>query len=259
MHNQLLMLGTSDGVASPRRNHASILLTMDDTVLLLDCGEPCSHTMVKHGVPADMIDGVLISHMHSDHVGGYPMVIQWFWLASRVKPLPVHMPAEGIGPMRELLKATYLFDELLKFPLTMKPLEARKTFEIGALKIEAVTNRHLEGLRTSFQPKYHNPFESFSFRITHGKTSVVYSGDIASPADLEPLLGEPTHVLVVELAHFEPESLFKMLAERPIDQIVITHLGAHIQGALPRTRKLCAKYLPKNKVVFADDEAVLSF
>ncbi len=259
MHNQLLMLGTSDGVASPRRNHASILLTMCDTVLLLDCGEPCSHTMVKNGTPADLIDGVLISHMHSDHVGGYPMVIQWFWLAGRKKFLPVHMPGEGIIPMRELLKATYLFDELLKFKLEMKPVKVGKTFKVGTLDILPVGNRHLEGFRVSFQKKYHNPFESFSYRITHKKMSVVYSGDLASPMDLDPLLRERTHVLVVELAHFEPENLFRMLAEREIDQIVITHLGAHIQSALPRTRKLCARYLPKGKVVFANDETVISF
>lgn len=232
---------------------------MEETVLLLDCGEPCSHTMVKHGVPADLIDAILISHLHSDHVGGFPMVMQWLWLAGRVERLPVYMPREGISAFKQMLRATYLFDELLKFGLELKPVSTKTIIKVGPLKIRSEHNRHLEGFRVSFQKKYRNAFESFSYRINGRKASVVYSGDLAAPSDLDPLLKQRTNVLVVELAHFEPESLFRALAEKEIDQIVVTHLGAHIQTALPRTRKLASKYFPKEKVIFASDGTVVEF
>ncbi len=259
MPNQLLFLGTSDGVSSPNRAHASILLNMGNEVLLLDCGEPCSHTMVKHGTPADLIDAVLISHMHSDHVGGFPMVIQWLWLAGRVRKLPVYMPREGIQPFKRLLRATYLFDELLKFELHMHPVRQGPTITVGRTKIEARLNHHLDGLKKSFHPSYRNRFESFSYRISGKESSVVYSGDLASPADLEPLLKHKTTVLVVELAHFEPETLFRTVADFDIGKVIITHLGGHIQSALPRTRRLCEKYFKKGKVVFAHDGMVVEF
>ena len=259
MANQLFFLGTSDGVASPKRAHASILLTLGGEVLLLDCGEPCSHTLVKHGVSVNRIDSVIISHLHSDHVGGFPMVIQWLWLAGRTRPLPVHMPREGIQPFQQLLKATYLFDELLKFDLAMKPLKKGHSFKVGGVKVELCHNRHLEGFRKSFQRKYKNPFESFSFRFTHKKTSVVYSGDLASPSDLDPLLKGKTDVLIVELAHFEPQTLFKYLAQHDVGRIFITHLGSHIQPHLVRTRHMAKRLLPGRKVIFADDEMKVKF
>jgi len=257
--NQLFFLGTSDGVSSPNRAHASILLTLDDTVLLLDCGEPCSHTLVKHGTPADLIDAILISHMHSDHVGGFPMVIQWFWLAGRARKLPVYMPKEGIDPFKRLLRATYLFDELLKFGLQMHPLHQGQEIRIGKARVEARLNHHLAGLKNSFYSRYRNRFESFSYRVTRGGVSVVYSGDLAAPGDLAPLLKQRTTVLVVELAHFEPETLFRTAAEFEIDRIVITHLGGHVQSALPRTKKIAEKYFPKKKVVFAQDGMTVEF
>ncbi len=259
MANQLFFLGTSDGVASPRRAHASLLLTLGDQVILLDCGEPCSHTLVKHGIPANRIDAILISHLHADHVGGFPMVVQWFWLAGRTRPTSVHMPREGINPFRQLLKATYLFDELLKFDLSMKPLKKNGHFDVGKVRVQVEPNRHLEGFRRSFQKKYKNLFESFSFRLNHKHTSVVYSGDLESPADLDPLLQGRTDVLIVELAHFEPEALFRSLARYDIGRIFVTHLGGPIQTNLRQTRRLADRYFPRRKLVFAQDQLKVSF
>lgn len=259
MAHQLHFLGTSDGAVGPRRKHASILLTFGGRKILLDCGEPCSHSLVQSGVQPDEIDSIFISHLHSDHVGGFPMVIQWCWLAGRKRPLPVRLPREGILPFRQLLRTTYLFDELLGFDLLLKPWKANEEIRIGPVRVQKHPNGHLAGLKRSFQRKYGNAFESFSFRFTHRGASLVYSGDIREPADLDPLLEKETEVLVVELAHFELAALTQYLSQKDVRKIYITHLGAHYQSRLAALRREAARRMPGRRVIFAEDGLKVAF
>src|ERR1700688_2799209 len=92
MSNSLQFLGTSDGLPSPDRHHASLLVRLGGQTLLFDCGEPCSHTLKRLGIDFNSIDAIFISHTHSDHIGGLPMLIQSMWLGSRERPLPIWVP-----------------------------------------------------------------------------------------------------------------------------------------------------------------------
>ena len=109
----LQALGTSDGWASDRRGHAAFLYRMDGSTLLVDCGEPVSRSLRTAGVQPDDLDGILLSHLHCDHVGGFFMLIQGFCLDRRTRDLTVHMPEEGLEPVRHMLDAAYIFDELM--------------------------------------------------------------------------------------------------------------------------------------------------
>ena len=92
-------------------------LAAGGATVLVDCGEPVMQSLKKRGIGPDAIDRVFLSHLHSDHLGGFFMLIQGFWLGKREKPLTVHLPAEGLEPVRRLLRAAYLFDGLLPFDL----------------------------------------------------------------------------------------------------------------------------------------------
>lgn len=259
LRNSVLVLGTSDGVVSPRRAHASLLLSIDGVGLLFDCGEPCSHSLVKRGIPADFVDAIFLSHLHSDHVGGFPMVVQWFWLANRAKPLPVYMPKEGIAPFRNYLNTVLLFEELMKFRMNLIPLKGKKKVSVRGVNVTAWNNTHLESLRESFGKMYPNKFESFCLRVEGKTTSLVYSGDVGAPLDLVPLLQKKTDVLIVELAHFEPITLFEFLSSYRIQKIVFTHLGGFIQRNLGQTKKLAQKFFKKGQCIFAEDGFRLRF
>jgi ribonuclease Z len=68
-------LGTSDGLPSAERKHASILVDLGVRVYLFDCGEPVSRTLKRSGVSYDAIDRLFISHLHADHCGGFLMLM----------------------------------------------------------------------------------------------------------------------------------------------------------------------------------------
>ncbi|MBV9464247.1 MAG: ribonuclease Z [Verrucomicrobiae bacterium] len=258
--NSVLILGTSDGVVSPSRAHASILLSIDGRCILFDCGEPCSHSLVKRGVPADLVDAIYLSHLHSDHVGGFPMVIQWFWLANRTKTLPIYLPKEGVEPIRNYLNTVLLFEELMKFKMNLIPLRAKKPMTVRGLNVTCCNNSHLESLKESFGKMYpQNKFESFSLRVEGKSASIVYSGDVGTPLDLIPLLQRRTDVLIVELAHFEPITLFEFLSSYKIHRIIFTHLGGFIQRNLEKTKKLAGRYFKNGQCIFAEDGLRLKF
>src|SRR5260221_8534863 len=115
MTNSLTMLGTSDGLPSPDRHYASLLLRFDGRTILLDCGEPCSHTLKKMSFDFNSLDAVFVTHTHSDHVGGLPMLIQSLWLEQRTRPLPIWLPGRAIAPLRQWLYTCFLFEQLFHF------------------------------------------------------------------------------------------------------------------------------------------------
>jgi ribonuclease Z len=218
-------LGTSDGLPSAERSHASILVNLGERLYLFDCGEPCSRTLKQWGVPYEAIDRVFISHMHSDHCGGFLMFVQSCWLESRQKNLPIHMPGEGIRPFRKLMQATYLFDGLLPFAMTMQPLKANKPIVDGDAKVVAYPTTHLARLKHDFGKRYKIPFEAFCFEVSANGKRLGYSADMGAPEDIEPLVSKPLDLLIVELAHFTDTDLFAYLKDKPVKKIVLTHLG----------------------------------
>src|SRR5262249_36163816 len=111
----LTCFGIGDGWPCADRNHASYLYRFGRTSLLIDCGEPADRSFKSTGLSYDAIDAIFISHLHADHVGGFFMLMQGFWLEGRRKDLPVYLPGGGIRPVREMLRTCMIFDELLNF------------------------------------------------------------------------------------------------------------------------------------------------
>src|SRR5262245_16927597 len=112
----LTCLGVGDGMANADRNHSAYLYQFGETTLLLDCGESVSRSYRAAGFSIEAIDRLLLSHLHSDHFGGLFMLLQGLWLEQRRKALPIHMPADGIKPIRQMLDMANLVPELLSFP-----------------------------------------------------------------------------------------------------------------------------------------------
>lgn len=252
----LKCFGVGDGMACADRNHSSYLYGIGGALMLVDCGEPVSRSFQALRLESDAIDRVFLSHLHSDHVGGFFMLLQGFWLGQRRKPLRVHLPADGIAPLRQMLKAAYLFDELFKFELIFEPLEAGRTVQHGMMEVTPYRTTHLDRLRRKFQGKHAGDYAAYSFLIEGGGFRIGHSADLGAVDDLEPLLRQPLDLLVCELSHFTPRRLFGYLRNRDIRQIVFTHLGRRYWEDLAETRRLARTMLPGVKFAFARDQEV---
>lgn len=254
----LTCFGVGDGWPCADRNHAAFLYRFGNTSLLVDCGEPVDSRLRASGAGYDSIDGIVISHLHSDHIGGFFMLMQGFWLEQRRRTLPVFLPGGAIKPLRGMLNAALLFDELMEFKLKLAPLKARKRISIGGARVTPFHTTHLAQMHERLGKVHHSDFSAFSFLIEADGRRVGHSADLGSPEDLEPLFHTPLDLLVCEVAHFPPEELFLYLRGRVIKRIVFVHLARPHWENLGKIHRLAAKMLPDVPHIFAKDGAVIS-
>ncbi|EEF59901.1 MBL fold metallo-hydrolase [Pedosphaera parvula] len=251
--------GVGDGWPCADRNHSSFLYRFGKTSFLIDCGEPLDRSYKASGLSYDAFDRIFLSHLHADHIGGFFMLMQGLWLESRKKELLVHMPREGLKPLRQMLNAACIFDELLEFRLRFEALRAGTAVLSKDVRVTPFRSTHLDRLRKTFQKKYPQKFEAFCFLIEAGKMRIGHSADIGSPEDLAPLLSKPLDLLVCELAHFRPEELFDYLQQHEIKRIAFIHLGRSHWEHLKKIRRLSIKMLPDVEIHFPKDQEEIRF
>jgi len=254
MSDSLTFLGTSDGLPSSDRHHAALLLRLGGKTVLLDCGEPCSHTLKSMGVDFNSLDAVVVSHTHSDHVGGLPMLLQSMWLEQRTRLLPIWLPRRAIRPLRDWLHTCYLFEPRFRFRIRWHPIAPGKVLHLGPVSFAAFRTAHLEETRIRFARKFPGlGFDAFCFRFEAGRKCIGYSADLGRADDLAPLLSKPIDLLVVELAHFHPFDLVELLRERKVKHVAITHMGRAVRARLPEVRAAFRLRLPAHRVSFVRD------
>jgi ribonuclease Z len=255
----LTCFGVGDGMPCADRNHSSYLYRLGETTLLFDCGEPLSRSYKASGLSYDLFDRLFISHLHADHIGGFFMFIQSLWLEQRQKDLVVHVPAEGLEPLQRMLRAGYLFDEVLPFRLKFEAWQPSTAVKQGSIRVTPFPTTHLDHFRRAYQAKYPADYAAFSFLLETPQGRIVHSADLGAVTDLDALLTQPLHLLVCELAHFRAEDLFDYLRSRSVERLVLMHLGRPYWDRFEETRKLAAKMLPGMNVLFPRDLDRITF
>jgi ribonuclease Z len=88
----ITFLGTGSGIPTLQRNLACVALQREGELFLLDCGEAAQIGVRRAGLGWGRLVGILISHMHGDHVTGLPGVMMSLQMSGREAPLTVVGP-----------------------------------------------------------------------------------------------------------------------------------------------------------------------
>jgi hypothetical protein len=254
----LKCFGTGDGAPCADRNHSAFLYKFGTASLIVDCGEPLCRSFKEAEMNFNRPDRILLSHLHADHVGGFFMFIQGLWLEKRRRALQVHLPTDGIEPIRRMLEAGCLCDEILPFRLGFEPLLDRQAFQVKQVRVTPFLNTHLDGLKRVLQKTHPLRFEAFSFLFETEHFRVAHSADVGAMRDLDPLLDKPLDLLVCEVAHVRPEAMCEHLRGRPIRCLALVHFGRPQWARLTETRKLIQRLLPELTVLYPKDGQVIS-
>ena len=218
----LTIFGSSAGFATEKRLNTAVGIWRGPELYLVDSGEPISAHLARRGVSPDTLRAVFITHTHADHIAGLPMLIQWVQLNHRTRPLVVCLPAEAVGPVRELFNLMYLLPELLGFDLELRPIKAGRVYEADRVTAEAMVNRHVDGHLERARATGIEPARAYSYLITIDGRRLFFSGDLASAE--EAAAADGCDLAVVEMAHFPPEELGQVLATANLPRLVVTHI-----------------------------------
>jgi ribonuclease BN (tRNA processing enzyme) len=227
-----VFLGTADGTTSVSREHSGVLLEGCAQSLLLDCGGNAARHFRAGEYSAEVPGAIWLSHMHSDHIGQFSLLIQSLWLRHRQTPLHVFGPAKVISVMQEWLVRCILFPGLLGFPIEWHAVVPGEPVQHGAFTLTAFATEHLNSLAAQFRRDFPDTcYDCYGVAIDFEGARYVYSADLAHPRELAPALekGEVAG-LICELTHFPERELFQTLAPYDVKALWLVHYPDAILG-----------------------------
>ncbi|MFH0811080.1 MAG: MBL fold metallo-hydrolase [Pseudomonadota bacterium] len=174
-----------------------IYVESQNTRLLVDCGLSRKETrrrLALAGIECDRLDGILLSHEHSDHAGGVG-------IASRSFAAPVHCTRLAYRPIESRLGP---LSGLVEF-------QAGSPFEIGGLSIEPFSLPH-------------DAADTVGFVISDGQTRLGIATDLGQRTELAGTRLGGCQALVLESNH-DPRMLEDGPYPWPLKQRISGRLG----------------------------------
>jgi ribonuclease Z len=221
---RITLLGTGSPIPDPSRAGPSTLVRSDDTTLLVDCGRGVLMRLAGAGVLPPMLDAVLVTHLHSDHITDLGDVITTNWVMS---PGPRPLRVYGPPGTREVVDGTLAslapdiryrlahHDDLTEGPV-VEVVEVRpgEQFEVGGATVRVGETDH-------------RPVEpTVAFRVETAGRSVVLGGDGVPCAGLSELCaGADAYVQTVIR-----EDIVRMIPNARIQDILDYHSSVQQAG-----------------------------
>jgi ribonuclease Z len=87
------ILGNNSALPAFDRHPTSQVVTLDDQLFLIDCGEGTQMQMAKYRIRRNRINHIFISHLHGDHYFGLIGLITSMGLLGREHDLHIYAPA----------------------------------------------------------------------------------------------------------------------------------------------------------------------
>jgi ribonuclease Z len=221
---KLFFVGTGSGKTSVTRFHSSILISSLDTNLLIDTGDGISKAFLSHGIEYNLIDGIFITHLHSDHAAGLPSFITQMKMNERKNNLSIYADSDLLKTLESFVLNSYLFPEKLGFKINFIPVSQNVWFDLNEnFKILSRQNSHLDSAKIF--SKTDQSTSSSSLLITAENKNIHYTSDIGSNEDLILFQDYEIDLLISELTHIETNSLidyFKLIPK--FEKIIFTHI-----------------------------------
>ena len=187
---KLIILGSSNAIASSDHENTHMVIVGTERTVLVDCVSSPVVRLEKAGVEANALTDLIITHFHPDHVSGVPLLLLDMWLMGRRSLLEIH----GLDATLERLEALMDFHGWKKwpgfFPVTFRRIQAEEMTEVLAspeFRIAASPVKHMV------------PTIGLRLEVTGSKKSLAYSCD-TEPCDEVRRLAGGVDVLIHEAA-----------------------------------------------------------
>ncbi|HEX2721715.1 MAG TPA: MBL fold metallo-hydrolase [Gemmatimonadaceae bacterium] len=203
----LVTLGTGVPVPDPRAAGPATAVVVGSRVFLFDAGSGVERQLNAAKLPIDGVEAVFFTHLHSDHVLGYPDLIFTSWVFGRRTPLRAFGPP-GLKAMTDHLIAAFAEDISVR---TTGPERAIPGgYRVNVKEVRSGIVYDSAGVRVrAFMVPHSNWKVALGYRIEARGKSIVISGD-TRPSEAISRAAEGADILVHEVyaaAKVEPEKM----------------------------------------------------
>ena len=155
------ILGNNSAIPTPDRHPTAQVVTFNEQLMLVDCGEGTQMQLTRYKVRRSRIRYIFISHLHGDHYFGLIGLINSLSLLGRTEPLTVYGPPE--------------LEEILMLQLRVAATTLRFDLQFHALLPEAtgLLFRDKDMEVSYFPVKHRIPCYGFAFSMQRRKRRVI--------------------------------------------------------------------------------------
>jgi ribonuclease Z len=184
---EITLLGTGSPIPDPNRAGPATLVRAGGQLFLVDCGRGVLQRAAAVGVGAAGLSALLLTHLHSDHIGDLGDLLITRWI-STFTPDPAPFPIIGPPGTAETVEATLkAFGHDISYRIAHHDdLNTPPPVEVHEYTDGPVWDR--DGVSIRVAPTDHRPVApTIGFRIDATGASVALAGDTVPCAGLDDL------------------------------------------------------------------------
>ena len=246
---RITLLGTGSPRPNLDRHHHPAALVQWGSAghMLVDAGDGVVSQLLAAGVALEQVHNVALTHMHWDHILGYPAFVWGSWNAGRLK-LTVTGPAGTSDMHHRLVESSYREQAEWAMDLGF-PRSGFDDIEVRDMPVG--WSEDIDGCLVEAGPVYHPPMHALAFRFSFNGRCLVVTGDTAMCDELIAFC-QGADVLVIDACaakpsddlppqrrriierlqefHASPQDCIDIAAMAKVSKVVLTH---HLPGVEP--------------------------